>query len=49
MIVNLIGGLDNNSNCEVSLFEVKGMPLKGQVVTAMYEIYVCQEWARLMA
>jgi hypothetical protein len=22
------------------------MPLKGQVATALYEIYVCQEWAR---
>ncbi len=28
------------------LFEVNGMPLKGQVATAMYEIYVRQEWDR---
>jgi hypothetical protein len=46
VIVNLVGGLDNNGNCEVGLFEVNGVPLKGQVATAMYDIYVSQEWAR---
>jgi hypothetical protein len=46
VIVNLVGGLDNNGYCEVGLFEVNGMPLKGQVATAMYETYVRQEWAR---
>ncbi len=46
MIVNLMGGLDNNSNCKVGLFEVRGVPLKSQVASAMYEIYVRQEWAR---
>ncbi len=46
MIVNLVGGLDNNGNCEVGLFEINGVPLQGQVTTAMYEIYVHQEWAR---
>ncbi len=46
VIVNLVGGLDNNSNCEVGLFEVNVVLLKGQVATAMYEIYVRQEWAR---
>ncbi len=45
-IVNFVGGLDNNGNCEVGLFEVNGVPLKSQMATAMYEIYVCQEWAR---
>ncbi len=46
MIVNLVGGLDNNGNCKVGLFEVNGVPLKSQMATEMYEIYVCQEWAR---
>ena len=46
MIVNLVGGLDNNSNCEVGLFEVNGVPPKNQMARAMYEIYVRQEWAR---
>ncbi len=46
VIVDLVGGLDNNNNCEVGLFEVKGVPLRSQVASAMYEIYVCQEWAR---
>jgi hypothetical protein len=46
VIVNLVGGLDNNGNCEVGLFEVNGVPLKSQMATAMYEIYVRQEWAR---
>jgi hypothetical protein len=38
-IVNLIGGLYNNGNCKVSLYEVRGVPLRSQVVTAPYEIY----------
>jgi hypothetical protein len=46
VVVNLIGGLDNDGNCEVGLFEVNGVPLKSQVATAAYEIYVRQEWAR---
>jgi hypothetical protein len=46
VIVNLVGGLDNNSNCEVGLFEVNGVPPKNQMARAMYEIYVRQEWAR---
>jgi hypothetical protein len=46
VIVNLVGGLDNNGNCEVGMFGVRGVPLRSQVMTAMYEIYVCQEWAR---
>jgi hypothetical protein len=46
VIVDLVGGLDNNGNCEVGLYEVNGVPLKSQMATAMYEIYVCQEWAR---
>ncbi len=28
VIVNLIGGLDNNGNCEVGMFEVRGVPLR---------------------
>ncbi len=46
VIVDLVGGLDNNGNWEVGLYEVNGVPLKSQMATAMYEIYVCQEWAR---
>ncbi len=45
-MVNLVGGLNNNSNCEVGLFEVNRVPLRSQVASAMYEIYVRQEWAR---
>ena len=45
VIVDLVGGLDNNGNCEVGLYEVNGVPLKSQMATAMYEIYVRQEWA----
>jgi hypothetical protein len=44
--VNLVGGLDNDGNCKVGLFEVNGVPLKSQVATAAHEIYVRQEWAR---
>ncbi len=46
VIVNLVGGLGNNSNCEVGLFQVNRVPLKSQMATAMHEIYVHQEWAR---
>ncbi len=46
IIVDLVGGLDNDGNCEVGLYEVKGVPLRNQMATAMYEIYVRQEWAR---
>ncbi len=43
VIVNLVGGLDNNGNCKVGLFEVKGVPQKSLMATGMYEIYVRQE------
>ncbi len=46
VIVNLVGGLDNNGNCEVGLLEVNGVPLRSQMASAMYEIYIRQEWAR---
>jgi hypothetical protein len=46
IIVDLGGGLDNDGNCEVGLYEVNGVPLRNQMATAMYEIYVRQEWAR---
>ena len=46
IIVDLVVGLDNNGNCEVGLYEVNGVPLRNQMTTAMYEIYVRQEWAR---
>jgi hypothetical protein len=39
VIVNLVGGLDNNGNCEVGLVEVNEVPLKSQMATGMYEIY----------
>jgi hypothetical protein len=38
VIVNLEGGLDNNGNCKVGLFEVNRVRLKSQVASAMYEI-----------
>ena len=38
IIVDLVGGLDNNGNCEVDLYEVNGVPLRNQMATAMYEI-----------
>jgi hypothetical protein len=38
VIVDLIGGLDNNNNCEVGLFDVNRTPLRSQVASAMYEI-----------
>jgi hypothetical protein len=47
VIVDLVGSLDNYGNCEVGLFEFKGVTLKNQMATAMYEIYVRQEWARV--
>ncbi len=46
IIVDLVGGLYNNGNSEVGLHEVNGVPLRNQMATAMYEIYVRQEWAR---
>ncbi len=46
VIVDLVGSLDNYGNCEVGLFEFNGVTLKNQMATAMYEIYVRQEWAR---
>jgi hypothetical protein len=30
VIVNLVGGLDNNGNCKVGLFEVNREPLKSR-------------------
>ena len=38
IIVDLVGGLDNDGNCEVGLYEVNGVPLRNQMATAMYEI-----------
>jgi hypothetical protein len=46
IIVDLVGGLDNDGNCEVGLYEVNSVPLRNQMATAMYEIYVRQEWAK---
>ncbi len=46
IIVDLVGGLDNNGNCEVGLYEVNGVLLRNQMATVMYKIYVRQEWAR---
>jgi hypothetical protein len=46
LIANLVEGLDNNGNCKVGLFAVNRMPLKSQMATAMYEVYVRQEWAK---
>jgi hypothetical protein len=39
IIVDLMGGLDNDGNCEVGLYEVNGVPLRNQVATAIYEIW----------
>jgi hypothetical protein len=44
--VELVGGLDEYGNCRVGVFHLDGMRLEGQMVTANYEIYVRQEWAR---
>jgi hypothetical protein len=44
--INLVNGLNNNGNCEVGLFEVKGALLRSQVVTGAYKIYIQQEWER---
>jgi hypothetical protein len=43
--VDLVGGLDNYGNCEVGVCDFKGVTLKNQMASAMYEIYVRQEWA----
>ncbi len=40
VVVNLIGGLDNIGNCKVRLFEVNSVPLKSQVATVPYKIYI---------
>jgi hypothetical protein len=44
--VNLVGGLDAHSNCEVGIFEVNGIVLKNQMAQASYEVDIKQEWAR---
>ncbi len=44
--VDLVGGLDNYGNCEVGVFDFNGVTLKNQMASAMYEIYVRQEWDR---
>ncbi len=44
--VELVGGLDEYGNCRVGVFHLDGMRLESQMVTATYEIYVRQEWAR---
>jgi hypothetical protein len=30
IIVDLVGGLDNNGNCEVGLYEANGVPLRNR-------------------
>jgi hypothetical protein len=44
--IDLVGSLDNYGICEVGVFDFNSVPLKNQMATAMYEIYICQEWAR---
>ncbi|MFN9905363.1 MAG: hypothetical protein ACK56F_04460, partial [bacterium] len=44
--VDLVGGLDNYGNCRVGVFDFNGVTLENQMASAMYEIYVRQEWAR---
>ncbi len=44
--VDLVGSLDNYGNCEVGVFKFNGVTLKNHMATAIYEIYVRQEWAR---
>ena len=44
--VELVGGLDDYGNCRVGVFHLNGVTLESQMATAMYEIYVRQEWAR---
>ncbi len=44
--VELVGGLENYGNCRVGVFHLNGVTLESQVASAMYEIYVRQEWAR---
>jgi hypothetical protein len=39
VVFNLVRGLDNG-NCKVGLFEVNGVPLKSQVATVAYQIYI---------
>jgi hypothetical protein len=41
--MNFRRGLDNNGNYEVGLFEVRGVPLHSQVVTAAYQVYARHE------
>jgi len=36
IIVDLVGGLENDGNCEVGLYEVNGVLLRNQMPTAMY-------------
>ncbi len=33
IVVDLVGGLDKNGNCEVGLYEVNGVPLRNQMAT----------------
>ncbi len=44
--VEFVGGLDNYGNCRVGVFDFNGVALENQMASAMYEIYVRQEWAR---
>ncbi len=44
--VDLVGGLDNYGNCRVGVFDFNGVTWENQMASAMYEIYVRQEWAR---
>ncbi len=45
--VDLVGGLDNYGNCKVGVFDFNGVTLENQMASAMYEIFVRQEWARV--
>ncbi len=44
--VELVGSLDDYGNCRVGVFHLNGMTWESQMATAIYEIYVRQEWAR---
>ncbi len=44
--VYLVGGLNGQGNCEVGAYEVNGVMLTNQVVQALYEVDIKQEWAR---
>ena len=44
--VDLVGGLDSYGNCRVGVFDFNGVTLENQMASAMYEIYVRQEWAK---